>query len=197
MPKRQSAVDDKRWHRYYYALYQVAIALGESLDPGVVLQHLVQSVVRELGLRAASIRLLQEGGRLEPVAAAGLSPAYLQKGPVELAGSPIDQEAISSGPVQIADVSVDPRFEYPQEAKREGIVSVLFVPLVARGIPIGALRAYTGRRHRFTRDEIELLTALANLGALAIENARLYHGCRRDQELANEWLVGDSRQITT
>lgn len=181
-------MEDNRWHRYYNALYQVAIALGESLDPGVVLQRLVQGVVRQLGLRAASIRLIQDGGLLEPVAVEGLSPAYLQKGPVELAGSPIDREAITSGPVQVADVSADARFEYPQEAKREGLVSVLFVPLVARGKPIGVLRAYTDRRHHFTRDEIELLTALANLGALAIENARLYQVCVRDQALTTEAL---------
>jgi GAF domain-containing protein len=181
-------MDDNRWHRYYDALYQVAIALGQSLEPEVVLRTLVHGVVEPLGLRAASIRLLRDGGLLEPVATEGLSPDYLHKGPVELARSPIDREAITQGPVQIEDVSVDPRFEYPREAKREGIVSAVFVPLRARDVPIGVLRAYTGTRHRFSPDEIELLTALANLGALAISNARLYQVCVRDQQLASEAL---------
>jgi GAF domain-containing protein len=181
-------VNDNRWHSFYEALYQVAIALGGSLDLSVVLHRLVVGVVRELGLRAASIRLIQDGGLLAPVAVEGLSPVYLQKGPVDLTASAVDREAISTGPVQIADVGSDPRFEYPQEAKREGLVSVLFVPLVAHGKPIGVLRAYTGHRHRFTNNEIEVLTALANLGALAIENARLYQVCARDQELTNEAL---------
>ncbi len=179
---------ESRWRRYYHALYEVAIALGQSLEPNEVLQRLVRGVVQELGVRAASIRLIQPGGLLVPVAAEGLSPAYLQKGPVELARSLVDREAITSGPVQIADVSTDPRFEYPAEAKREGIVSALFVPLVARGEPIGVLRAYTGTRHTFTPDEIELLTALANLGSLAIANARLYQICVRDQQLTSEAL---------
>jgi signal transduction protein with GAF and PtsI domain len=180
--------DDNRWRGYYEALYQVAIALGQSLEPDVVLRTLVRGVVKELGLRAASIRLLCDGGLLEPVATEGLSPDYLHKGPVELARSLIDREAITRGPVQIDDVSVDPRFEYPQEAKREGIVSALFVPLCARDLPIGVLRAYTGAPHVFSPEEIELLTALANLGALAISNARLYHMCVRDQQLTNEAL---------
>jgi GAF domain-containing protein len=177
-----------RWHRYYDALYQVAIALGGSLETGEVLQRLVRGVVEQLGLRAASIRLLQERGTLETVATEGLSSAYLHKGPVELTRSLVDREALTSGPVQIADVSVDPRFEYPLAAKQEGIVSALFVPLVADGKPIGVLRAYTAQTHRFSSDEVELLTALANLGALAIANARLYQVCIRDQQMTSEAL---------
>jgi signal transduction protein with GAF and PtsI domain len=177
-----------RWHAYYDALYGVAKALGESLDPEVALQTLVRGVVHELGLRAASIRTLRDGGVLELVATEGLSPDYLTKGPVELARSPIDREAILKGPVQVADVTADPRFEYPREAKREGIVSAIFIPLDARGVPIGVLRAYTGTPHHFTPDEVELLSALANLGALAISNARMYQVCVRDQQLTNEAL---------
>jgi GAF domain-containing protein len=181
-------VDGNRWHRYYDALYLVAKALGQSLEPEVVLQTLVRGVVKELGLRAASVRLLRDGGLLDPVATEGLSPDYLQKGPVELARSPIDREALGGGPVQIADVTTDPRFEYPREAKQEGIVSATFVPLVARNVPIGVLRAYTATRHVFGPDEIELLTALANLGALAIANARMHQVCVQDQQLTNEAL---------
>jgi GAF domain-containing protein len=181
-------VEDNRWRSYYQALYQVAIALGESLEPEGALQALVQGVVETLDLRAASIRLLQDGGLLEPVAAHGLSPTYLQKGPVELRKSPIDREALRGAPVQIANVATDPRFEYPHEAKREGIVSAVFVPLIARGESIGVLRAYTATQRPFTADEIELLTALANLGALAIANARLYQLCIRDQKMTAEAL---------
>ena len=137
---------------------------------------------------ASSIRLLRDGGLLDPVAVEGLSSGYLTKGPVELARSPIDREAIAGGPVQIANVATDPRFEYPEAAQREGIVSAVFVPLVARGEPIGVLRAYTEHERAFTRDEVELLTALANLGALAIANARLYQVCVQDQKLTAEAL---------
>lgn len=180
--------DEERWKIYYHAVYEVAIAIGGSLEPEMVLQHLVRGVVHALTLRAASIRLLREGGVLEPVAVEGLSAEYLTKGPVELSRSPIDRQAFLTGPVQIANVATDSRFEYPQEARREGIVSAIFVPLVARGEPIGVLRAYTGRARVFTDDEVELLTALANLGALAIANARLYQICVQDQRLTTEAL---------
>lgn len=190
-----------RWRTYYQALYRVAIALGQSLEPPTVLRELVRGVVEALGLRAASIRLLRPGGALETAAVHGLSPEYLRKGPVDLAHSVIDREAIQQRqPVQIADVSQDPRFEYPEEARQEGIVSALFVPLIARDQPIGVLRAYTSQPHTFSGDEVELLTALANLGALAIANAQLYQICMREQQmtaealwnfrLPDEWLAG-------
>ena len=184
-------VDDNqkdRWRRYYDALYAVAIELGQSLEPEAVLQQLVRGVVRTLGLRAVSIRLLTADGLLEPVAVEGLSSEYLKKGPVDVARSVIDREALEGRPVQVADVTFDPRFEYPAEAKREGIVSAVFVPLIARGQSIGVLRAYTGERRTFTQDEMELLVALANLGALAIANARLYQICVRDQQMTAEAL---------
>ena len=180
--------NENRWRSYYHALYNVAIALGGSLESEIVLQQLVRGVVQALDLRAASIRLLRGDGILEPVAVEGLSAEYLTKGPVELARSPIDREAIAGGPVQISNVATDPRFEYPQEAKREGIVSVVFVPLIARAEPIGVLRAYSGHERVFTPEEIELLTALANLGALAIANARLYQIVVRDQKMTTDAL---------
>jgi len=182
-------VGASQWRAYYQALYGVAIALGESrLEPDAVLQQLVRGVVRALHLKAASIRLLTQDRLLEPVAAEGLSPDYLRKGPVDLRHSGVDREALGGRPVLIEDVSTDPRFEYPTEAKREGIVSAVFVPLIAQGEPIGVLRAYTGEKRTFVPDEMELLAALANLGALAIANARLYQVCVRDQQMTAEAL---------
>jgi len=181
-------VADNRWRDYYLALYQVAIALGETLETRVVLDRLLKGVIEALHLKGASIRLLTETGLLERVASEGLTPGYLQKGPVEISRSPIDQEALAGRPVQLEDVTTDPRFEYPEAARREGIVSAVFVPLIAQTKPLGVLRVYTGEKRRFTQDELELLVALANLGALAIANARLYQFCVRDQQLAAEAL---------
>jgi GAF domain-containing protein len=190
-----------RWRTYYQALYRVASALGQSLETESVLRELVRGVVEALGLRAASIRLLRPAGTLETVAVEGLSAEYLQKGTVDLAHSLIDREVIEHRQaIQIPDVSQDPRFEYPEAARREGIVSAVFVPLIARDTPIGVLRAYSGATYVFSQEEVELLTALANLGALAIANAQLYQICVREQQmtaealwnfrLPDEWLRG-------
>jgi signal transduction histidine kinase len=59
-------------------------------------------------------------------------------------------------------------------ARREGLVSLLSVPLVYRGASMGTLNVYTGSLHIFSNEEIRVLAALAELSAIAIEKARLY-----------------------
>jgi len=86
----------------------------------------------------------------------------------------VDRGALRGKPVSVLDVTKDPGFQYPEEAKKEGIRSVLCVPLSVREKPIGVLRLYTGEIHRFTDDEVEFLSTLASQGAVAIENARTY-----------------------
>src|SRR6202012_916259 len=68
----------------------------------------------------------------------------------------------------VADMATDPRVLYPQEAKREGIVSMLSVGLRYKGKDIGVLRVYTAQEHNFTQFQVDLMKAAA-----AIEHARL------------------------
>src|ERR1700721_601656 len=58
--------------------------------------------------------------------------------------------------------------------RRGGLVALLGVPLIFAGQAIGALSVYTGRAYKFSDEEIRILSALAELSALAIEKARLY-----------------------
>ncbi|MER3459610.1 MAG: GAF domain-containing protein, partial [Chloroflexota bacterium] len=93
-------------------------------------------IAHALQAKAASIRLLDETGEQLKIAAAyGLSRKYLDKGPVKVSSSPIDQEALRGRPVIVADTAQDGRFQYPSEVLAEGIRSVLCVPLIGRRGP--------------------------------------------------------------
>jgi signal transduction histidine kinase len=59
-------------------------------------------------------------------------------------------------------------------AKKEGLVSLLSVPLLYAGDATGALSVYTGEPYSFSNEEVRILAALAELSAVAIEKARLY-----------------------
>jgi len=67
----------------------------------------------------------------------------------------------------------DPRVQYPQEAIREGISSMLSAGMRYKGKSIGALRVYTEKEQTFSQLKIDLLKAVASQAAAAIENARL------------------------
>lgn len=168
---------------YFDALYQITLRISSSLDLSDVLSYLTEETAKAVHARASSVRLLnQEGTCLEMAAAHGLSEAYLNKGPIEVARSPVDREILAGNPSQLADVTHDSSFQYPEEAAREGIVSVASLPLTAHGRPIGVLRVYSGERRTFSDHDMRFLTAVADLAALCIENARLYERVRQSYE---------------
>jgi GAF domain-containing protein len=126
-------------------------------------------------LKAASIRLLDAKREvLHLVAAYGLSAAYLAKGTVHLAMSPVDQRVLLGSAVVLYDVGRETGFEYPAEAVREGIRSVLAVPLRLKDRTLGVMRVYSARPRHFGPVAINFVTSAADLVALAIENARLH-----------------------
>ncbi len=180
---------------YFRALYNVAEKLGSSLDAAEVLQSVVTSVAEALGAKACSLRMLSEDGhRLEIRAVAGLSEAYLQKGDVNVDKSRVDRQVLKGETVAIQDVTADDRLQYPEDAKREGIRSVLCAPLKTPQRTLGVLRVYTSETHDFTSSEIEFLRLLANLAALAISNARLHAELRNDHVATMDALWGIAGQ---
>jgi GAF domain-containing protein len=178
---------------YYTALYQVALTISSSLELAEVLQSVVKSITEAMQVKACVLRLLDSRtGQLQLSAVYGLSSGYLAKGPVDVEHSPIDSEALSGKPVIIQDVCADTRFQYVEAAKREGIVSVLCVPLEVRGESIGVLRVYTGEPCVFHEDDIQFLSVLASLAALAIENANLYESLKNSYDGVMDVLWGSS-----
>lgn len=176
---------------YFDALYQITLRISSSLDLDNVLGYLTEETANALGTKAAAVRLLDDSGQvLEMRAVFGLSESYLTKGPVELAKSPVDMEILSGQATQIADVRSDPGFQYPEAAKREGIISIASVPLIAKGRPIGVLRVYSNEPRKFTNAEMQFLIAVADLAALSIENARLYDRLRTQYEDTMNTLWG-------
>lgn len=157
------------------ALIKISQSISSTLSLEKVLQMVVENAAKTLGMRASSIRLLdEEKGTLEVKAAYGLSRAYLEKGPVEVAKSPIDRECLKCKVVSAPDIRKDKRLQYPEEIIREGIMALLSLPLTVRGKAIGVLRVYTSAPYTFSESEIDFLSALACQGAIAIENARLF-----------------------
>ena len=168
-------------------LHRVSKLLNSPRHVNEVLLLVVQTMCETLDVKACGLRLLDGAtGELVLKAMHGLSPEYLGKGPVPIEQSEIDRAAMEGDPVYVRDISKDPRILYPSEMVREGIHSILVVGLKARGGPIGALRIYTGEERRFHKSELSLADALANLAAIAIENAKLYEETLEKDRLERE-----------
>jgi GAF domain-containing protein len=198
MTTDSTAGGPERLHNdYYTALYQAALAFSSSLELKEVLQNVVTSIADTMRVKACVLRLLDpRTGQLQLRAVHGLSSNYLAKGPVDVEHSPIDSAALKGQTVTIPDVRSDTRFQYAQAAKSEGIVSALCVPLEVRGEAIGVMRVYTGEQCTFHEDDIQFLTVLAQLAALAIENANLYESLKSSYDGVMDVLWGSSLQYS-
>jgi signal transduction histidine kinase len=77
-------------------------------------------------------------------------------------------------PLQVQNVQISAGYQNVEVARREGLVSLLSVPLLFQGQAIGTLSVYTAQPYSFSNEETRILSALAELSAIAIEKARLY-----------------------
>lgn len=177
----------KMWDQMQ-ALMSIAQSITSTLSLDEVLQMIVENAARTLGMKAASLRLLDaEKNVLEVRAAFGLSRSYLEKGPVEVERSRIDRECLQCRVIAIKDIKKDKRLQYATELAAEGIASLLSLPLTVKGHAIGVLRVYASAPYAFHESEIEFLSSLACQGAIAIENARLFEHVRNEySELARD-----------
>ncbi len=170
-------------------LNEGARVVGSTLDLPQVLERLVKSTAEAMSVHACSIRLLDKSGhKLDPVAVYGLSQVYLDKGPVDLEANPLAREVLSGKIVNISDALSSPLLQYPEEARQEGIQSMLSAPLVGKIGPLGILRAYAVEPDRFTPDDEAFLAAIAAQGSVAIENALAYRAVEQLDAVKSQFI---------
>ncbi len=161
----------------YETLSRINHFISSSKDMDDVVEQVVRSLTDVLGLKGCALMLLdRKTDELKIAAAHGLSQSYLDKGPISASKS--IAESISEGPVAIYDVADDPRLQYPEEAIAEGIKSIMSVPLVMRGRPMGVLRLYTAEHWEFTDQDLIFVQAVAEIVALVLDNLRMYKGLK-------------------
>ncbi len=164
------------------AVYELAGLLSGTEDLQAILDASAKRVAEVMRVKACAIRLLDKAsGELILTSRHNLSEAYVNKGPVVLGSNPIDDAAFAGQTVYIADAATDPRLQYPEQARKEGIVSGLCTAMSCRGDTVGVMRVYTGESHRFSLFEISLLRAVASQAAAAVVNARFYAQWRESE----------------
>jgi len=162
--------------RYYRSLYEIAAVVNSVRVPESVLDTMAKTVCEALEAKGCSIMLLSADRKaLLRTAAYGLSDQYLRKGPLS-ADKSISQ-ALEGKPVAILNATEDERVQYREQAKQEGVASMLSAPILFKGEIVGVIRVYTAKQHYFTRSEIHFVQEVANLGAIALERARELQQC--------------------
>jgi len=161
----------------YETMLKVTMAISHSKDPEEIALMTVESIKTALDVKGCSLFLFnRKTNELELATSYGLSDEYINKGPVSALRS--IAQSLDEGPVAIYDVMDDPRIQYPEEARKEGIASLLAVPIVVGGNLIGAMRVYTAAPWEFTLEDVNFVQALAQLAGASISMARYIRGLK-------------------
>ena len=178
----------KNTEKQYYKLFKDFVEIiNSSLNVTEVLNLIAEHFVKSLNTKACTIFLLDRTWKVLKVRASyGLSDAYLNKGSLDANKS--IAETLNGKSVMIYDVTNDSRIQYPEEAKEEGIASILSVPITVMGKIIGELRLYTAEPYEFSEDEREFISDLADMGAVAIDRAQYFRSFRDVNTLISKSL---------
>ncbi|MGP8198268.1 MAG: GAF domain-containing protein [Limisphaerales bacterium] len=160
-------------------LLETLVSVSQTINSALNVNEALQVITREactlMEARMCSLRLLDETGQwLDLRASSGAGEAYLKKPRLNVDESFLGVVVRRKKPMQLENVQASALYQNVSVARSEGLVSLLSAPLVFGGQTIGTLNVYTGQPRSFSNEEIRVLSALAELSAIAIEKARLY-----------------------
>ncbi len=159
-----------------------------TFDLRTVLQTLVESAARLCDADKATITR-QKDGVFYSAEAYGFSPEfmdYIRSIPIEPdRGSASGRALLEGRVVHIPDVKTDPEYTFGAAQRLGDYRTILCVPMLREGVPIGVLILTRSNVRPFTDKQIELVTTFADQAAIAIENVRLFESVEaRTRELA-------------
>lgn len=160
-----------RRNNYLKTFCTIIKSIQNTKDRDDILKLLVKSAAETMEAKACSLFLVKSrwdaNGLFYPAAQFGLSADYIHTGPSK--NRDITRDILQKGGYLAAvDATTDPRLENHEIKKKEGIASMLIVPVIADQDPIGILTLYTAKRREFSEEEIEFFKCLADQGGIAI-----------------------------
>ena len=160
-------------------LFESLASVSRTINSTLNLDEALNTVTREacvlMQAKMCSLMMLDETAAwLDLRASFGAGKNYVQKPRLSVGESLLGTVVRRKKPVHVENVQTSGRYQHVEVARQEGLVSLLSVPLLFGGNAIGALSVYTARPYIYSNGEIRILSAFAELSAIAIERARLY-----------------------
>jgi signal transduction protein with GAF and PtsI domain len=179
----------------YESLVRITRSISKFRDPEEIVLISVEGVTNALKVKGCTLFLFDKKGDILSLAGSyGLSQEYLDKGPVSAMRS-ISSSLEDGQPVAIYDVNDDPRLQYPEAAHKEGIASILSVPMIIGERTIGCLRVYTAQPWEFRHNDVNFVQAVAQVVGMALELCRVNKGYKDSIDILKS--MRDPRTLTS
>jgi len=176
-------IEKSKYTEQIEALSKISKAISSDLYLNDILRLIVTVTAKVMDSKICSLMLIDEKkNQIVIRATQSMSERYLKKPPLKVGESIAGIVVRENRPVAVYDVTKDKYYKYKEIAKQEGLHSLLAVPLSVKGSVIGVLNCYTDFPHEFNKNEIDILTTVANQAAVAIENTELLVKTRVIQE---------------
>lgn len=157
-------------------LFEVGKTISSTLDLEKVLTLILEVATRLMEASICSLRLIGEEKEIVLSASYGLTTEYFERKESTIGKRKCiaDQALQERKPVIITDVFNDKEYDHPDYVSKEKASSLLCVPLIAKDESVGVLTIYSTQRKRYTQDQVNLLSAIADQAAIAVSNAKLH-----------------------
>ena len=188
-----------REESFFSTFIKISKAISSTLDLQEVLDLILKNAIDSLDLQAGVISLLnKKDNRLEVIAHRNLSVDFINKGPI-LADKSMPDAIETKRPAVLENIENECQLQYPEACKKEGIKAILSVPIVFKDELLGILRLYDNNPREFSYREVEFMTALAEQGGIAIQNARYMQKVKHEheKEVGELWEWFNSMSGTT
>ncbi|MBU1037808.1 MAG: GAF and ANTAR domain-containing protein [Candidatus Omnitrophica bacterium] len=156
------------------AISRVSKTITSNLYLEDILKLIVTVTAEITNSKICSLMLIDDKiGELVLKATQSMSEAYNKKPQLKIGEGIAGRVALENKAISIYDLPRELDYKSKAIAEKEGLKSLLSVPLAVKGKVIGVLNNYTSYPHKFTKDEINILTTVASQASIVIENAEL------------------------
>ena len=182
-------IKPETYDKYIKALMDISRAITSEFYLEDILKLIVMVTAKVTGVEICSLWLIEENGdpkKIRLKATQAIDPDYVNDRALNMDEGVVGFVATHNQPIILKDVLEEPRFKEKEMAKKLGLVSMVGVPMHAKGENvIGVLNCFTAEPHEFSETEVNLIKTVANQAAIAIESTRLLVKSRVIEEELN------------
>ena len=185
------------FERHIEALTRISKAITSERYIEDILRLVVTVTAETMSSKICALWLLDDSDNAFKLRATqSISEDYLKERSLKMGEGIVGQVAQTMEPRSVLNVLEEPDYKEKELAKKEGLVSMLSVPMVVKDRVVGVINCYTSEPHEFTETEKNVLITVANEAAVAIENTELMVKTKVIQEeLESRKLIERAKDI--